>query len=108
MAGIFGNSAIGGSGSTIETDSKAISTRPTDYHTEAALDRRSGVELWNKFGFNNDVDIGTEVVASWGGTFNPLTTATTLTIVSTSGDDTSGGSDRDWETPERLSKAASV
>jgi hypothetical protein len=34
------------------------------------------------------VDIGTEVVASWGGTFAPLTTATTLNIVSTSANDT--------------------
>jgi hypothetical protein len=34
---------------------------------------------------------GAEVVASWGGTFTPMTTARTLSIVSTSTDDASGG-----------------
>jgi len=43
--------------------------------------------LWNKFGYNNDIDVGTEVIASWGGSFTPLTTATTISIVSDSTDD---------------------
>lgn len=73
--------------STLAQDFDAIVTRPTDYNTEVALGRRQGHTLWNKFGYNEDVDIGTEVVASWGGTFTPLTTATTLTIASTSTDD---------------------
>jgi hypothetical protein len=50
-----------------------------------------GVTLWSKFGYNQDVGVGTEVVASWGGTFTPLTTATTLTISSTSTNDDEGG-----------------
>ena len=69
----------------------AIVTRPTDYKLEVASGKRQGSELWNKFGYNNDVDTGTEILASFGGTFNPLTTATTINIVSTSANDTSGG-----------------
>jgi len=73
--------------STVSQDYDAVAVRPTDFNTEVALGRRQGHTLWNKFGYNNDIDIGTEVVASFGGTFTPLTTATTLTIVSTSTDD---------------------
>ena len=47
--------------------------------------------VWNKFGYNQDIDTGTEVIASWGGMFEPLTTATTLTISSLSANDTNGG-----------------
>lgn len=70
-------------------DYDAIATRPTDYKTEVALGRRQGATLWNKFGYNADVDTATdpEVVASWGGTFTPMTTARTLSVVSTSTDD---------------------
>jgi hypothetical protein len=78
--------------STLSQDFDALAVRPSDPHDEVALGLRQGVMLWNKFGYNQDVDTGTEVVASWGGTFNPLTTATTLNIVSTSGNDiTSSG-----------------
>jgi len=63
----------------------------TDYNTEVALGNVSGAETWNKFGYNQDVDVGTEVVASFGAIFTPLTTETTLTIVSTSTDDDDGG-----------------
>lgn len=76
---------------TMSQDYDAISVRPTNYNSEVALGRRQGHSLWNKFGYNNDLDVGTEVVASFGGTFTPLTTATTLTIVSTSTDDDDGG-----------------
>lgn len=62
-----------------------------DYNTEVAVGKVAGAELWNKFGYNNDIDIGTEVIASWGGTFTPLTTATTLIIASSSANDTDGG-----------------
>ncbi len=78
--------------SVLAQDFDATVTRPTDYHTEVALGLRQGVELWNKFGYNEDISVGTEVVASWGGTFTPLTTPTTMTIVSTSANDTGGGS----------------
>ena len=62
----------------------AISVRPTDFHAEVALGRRQGVSLWNKFGYNDDVDAGTEVIASFGGTFQYLTAGETIDIVSTS------------------------
>ena len=77
--------------STLAQDFDAIVVRPTDYHTEVALGRRQGATTWNKFGYNSDLDVGTEVIASFGGTFTPLTTATTLTIVSTDTDDDDGG-----------------
>ena len=76
---------------TLSENFDALATRPTDYRSEVAMGKRQGRSLWNKFGYNNDVDIGTEVVASWGGTFTPLTTATTMTISSTSANDITGG-----------------
>lgn len=77
--------------STLAQDFDAVVVRPTEYHTEVALGRRQGATLWNKFGYNDDIDVGTEVIASWGGTFTPLTTATTLIIASGSANDTDGG-----------------
>lgn len=78
--------------STMAQDFDSISTRPTDYHSEAALNRRQGVTVWSKFGYNNDVDTGTsEVVASFGGAFQFLSSAETLDIVSTSANDTNSG-----------------
>ena len=76
---------------TLSQDFDATVVRPTDYHSEVALNRRQGYQLWNKFGYNQDIDIGTEVIASWGGTFTPLTTATTISIVSTDAADDDGG-----------------
>lgn len=76
--------------STLAQDFDAIAVRPTSYNTEVALSRRQGHVLWNKFGYNADVDIGTEVVASWGGTFTPITTASVLSIVSTDATDDDG------------------
>ena len=73
--------------STLAQDFDATVVRPTDFHTEVALGRRQGHTTWNKFGYNQDLDVGTEVIASFGGVFTPLTTATTLTIASTSTDD---------------------
>lgn len=60
--------------------------RNTAYNSDVALGRVTGTSLWNKFWYNSDVDIATspEVVASFGWSFTPLTTATTLTIVSDS------------------------
>ena len=77
-------------------------TAPDGTYQESSLDylaqivantggNSAGDGLWNKFGYNNDVDTGTEVVASFGGTFTPLTTATTMSIVSTSANDDDGG-----------------
>jgi len=75
----------------VAPDYDATIVRPTNYRHEVTLGRRQGAGAWNKFGYNQDVDVGTEVVASFGGTFAPLTTASTLTISSTSVADTDGG-----------------
>jgi len=77
--------------SVLAKDFDALCTRPTDYRLEIALGRRQGATLWNKFGYNEDIDTGTEVLASWGGTFTPLLTATTLSIVSTDATDDIAG-----------------
>ena len=63
-------------------DFDALAVRPTDFNYEVALGRRQGATLWTKFGYNDDLDIGTEIVAAFGGTFNPLFTASTLRFVS--------------------------
>lgn len=73
--------------SVLAQDYDATVVRPTDFKYEVALGRRQGATTWNKFGYNGDIDIGTEVVAAQGGTFTFLTTASTLTIVSSSADD---------------------
>lgn len=67
-------------------DFDAIATRPTEYRAEVALGRRQGATVWNKFGYNDDIDTATdpEILASWGGTFQHLTSGETLTIASTS------------------------
>ena len=78
--------------SVLSQDFDAVVVRPTDYHTEVALGRRQGHELWNKFGYNQNVSVGTESVISWGGLFTPLKVATTMSIVSTSVNDITGGS----------------
>lgn len=74
--------------SVLAQDFDAIVVRPSDYKYETALSLRQGHALWNKFGYNSDIDIGTEIIASFGGTYTPRTTASTLTIVSTSVNDT--------------------
>lgn len=76
--------------STLAQDFDATPVRPSDYNSEVALSQRQGHTLWNKFGYNTNVPNGTEVVASWGGTFEPMTTARTLSIVSTNAADTNG------------------
>jgi len=60
----------------------------TDFRLEVARGNVSGSETWNKFGFNDDVDTGaSEIIASFGGSYVVPTTAETLTIVSTSAQD---------------------
>jgi hypothetical protein len=77
--------------SVMAQDYDSISTRPTKYEYEVALGLRQGQTTWNKFGYNSDLDVGTEVIASFGGTFAPLTTANTISIVSSSASDTNAG-----------------
>lgn len=73
--------------SVLSQDFDATVVRPTHFNYEVALGRRQGSTTWNKFGHNEDIDIGTEVLAYQGGTFTFLTAASTLTIVSSSTDD---------------------
>lgn len=76
---------------TLSENFDALATRPTNYNSEVAMGHRQGRVLWNKFGYNADVDSAApEVIASWGGTFVPLTTATTISIVSTDATDDDG------------------
>ena len=70
--------------STLARDFDAIVTRPTNLYHEAARSLRQGSSVWNKFGYNPDIDNTTAVIAAFGGTYTPPTTATTLTIVSSS------------------------
>ena len=70
-----------------------MNVSPNDFKYQVALGKIAGYSNWNKFGYNGDVDIGGNVImASFGGTWSPLTSASTLTIVSTDVNDTSGGS----------------
>lgn len=75
----------------VSQDYDATVVRPTSYTNEVALGLRQGTELWNKFGYNSDVDVGTELVANFGGPITLYTTASTLTISSDSASDTDGG-----------------
>lgn len=72
---------------TVAENFDAINVRPTDYHYEVAMGKRQGRTTWNKFGYNDDIDTGTEVVASFGGLFTKMSTARTLSVVSTSAQD---------------------
>lgn len=78
--------------STLSKDYGALPTRPTSFDDEVGLGLRQGWSLWNKFGYNLDIDTGgAEIIASWGGTFARMTSADTLNIVSSSTNDTSAG-----------------
>lgn len=69
--------------SVVSQDYDATVTRPTSFNYEVMLGRRQGYTTWNKFGYNADIDTGTETVWSVGGLFVPIVTARTLSIVST-------------------------
>lgn len=77
--------------STLAKDFGALAVRPTDFHTEVALGRRQGITTYNKWGYNDNVSIGTELIASWGGVLQFLTTGELIEIASTSTDDDDGG-----------------
>lgn len=62
-----------------------------EYRYEVAMGNVYGSSTWNKFGYNADINGVAEVVASFAGTFNIMTTADTLNVVSTSNNDRSGG-----------------
>jgi len=77
--------------STLSQDFDSIAVRSTDFHAEVALGLRQGAQTWNKFGHNDDIDTGTEIIASWGGTYQFITSGETIDIVSTSTADDDGG-----------------
>lgn len=70
----------------------SISVRPSNYTDEVALGRRQGVVSWNKWGYNLDVDTGSqESIWPPGTPLSPLTTARTIGVASSSTADTSAG-----------------
>lgn len=60
-----------------------------EYKYKVALGNVTDATTWNKFGYNDDIDTasGEEVIASFGGTFNIMTSADTLDVVSSSAQD---------------------
>lgn len=75
--------------STMSQDFDAIAVRPTDIFSEVVLGTRQGYNAFLKFGYNDDIaSSSAEVVASFGGTFTPLSTASTLDLVSSDAADT--------------------
>lgn len=67
------------------TSSATIDTNPSNFDDDVALGRRDGVSNVSKFGFNTDIDTGTEeLISSFGGAFDPttdvMTTAQTFSI----------------------------
>lgn len=73
-------------------DYDSIAVRNIDFTPSVAVNRVQGWEVWNKFGYNLDIDsAAAEVVASFGGTFSRMTSADTLDIVSSSANDANGG-----------------
>ena len=74
--------------STLSQDFDSVVIRPTNYDNEVVLGLRQGVSPFLKFGYNEDISTAAEeVIGSFGGTFTPLSTATTLTISSSSVND---------------------
>lgn len=70
---------------TLSETYDAIVVRPTSFENEVAMNKRQGVTLWNKFGYNLNVNsTSAEVIASFGGTFSRMTSAGTLNVVSSS------------------------
>jgi len=79
--------------------SNAIQTlpvRPSDYRYEVALGLRSAARTVNKFGYNGDLDIGTETIWTCGGSFTKMSAADTLNIVSTSVNDDASPATGAW------------
>lgn len=75
----------------IQQDADASVVRPTDFGYELALGKWEGTTLWNKWGYNADIDGAAETIWSSGGLFSRLTSASGLTVVSSSTADTAAG-----------------
>lgn len=83
---------------TMSQNYDAWATRPTSFEDEVGLSLRQGVTNWNKWGYNDDIDTGTdpEVLAAFGGMYTPPTNVISITdgqvfyvTVETSADNTS-------------------
>lgn len=68
----------------VAQDYDATMVRITDYRYEVAQSLREGHFTYNKFGYNTDVDTAEETIWVTGGMYTPPTTATTLTVASSS------------------------
>lgn len=63
-----------------------------DFNQEVARGTQTGYTLWNKFGYNSDIDSASgETIWAVGGNFQRMTSADTLDIVSSSANDDDGG-----------------
>ena len=81
-------------GGVVSLDYDAAVTRPSDYFHAVTRGLWQGRENWVKFGYNDDVDIGTEVVWANGATFGPATiktSADTMSVVSSATTDNQAG-----------------
>lgn len=76
---------------TLAENYDAIVARVTSYEHEVAMSKRQGRKTVHSWAHNSDVDTGTEIVADFGGTFNIMTSADTLDVVSSSVNDDAGG-----------------
>lgn len=74
---------------------KHVNNKPrissTPYYVDIAEGNVSGHTPWKKTGFNDDVDIGSENLWTVGGLYVYPTSAMQMEVVSSSGDDASGG-----------------
>lgn len=73
---------------TVSENYDATIVRPTDYQSEVAMGKRQGRTLVNNWGHNEALDANVEeIIAAWGGTFNPktdiITTAQNITCTYT-------------------------
>jgi len=71
-------------------DFDATVVRPTDTYDEIALGLRQGVTSWNKLGYNTDVDIASVPIWPVDTAYTFLSTASTLTLVSSDNNDKTG------------------
>jgi len=72
-------------------DYGSLPTRPNSLKYDIALGKRGGYRVFNKFGYNDDVDnAAPETIWAPGGSYTVQTTGTTLTISSDSANDDNG------------------
>lgn len=76
-------------GGIVSNDYDAEVSRPDDYDHAVARGLWQGRSTWVKFGYNQDVSSSApEVLASFGGTYTPLTSAAAMEVLSSDANDT--------------------